>query len=347
MKNFSIALLVSLACCNLSVLGTAVAEKPEPVTLLSTTYLPGIVGDFDHFAVDLKRNHLFVAAEVHQSIEMFDLQTGKHLQSIGGFKTPHSIAFAPSKDELLVADGGDSSLVVISGDDFHRIDRIQLVDGSATGKGDSPDAGYFDAENHLYYIGNGGVSARMADSVISIFSVDEGKLIGSIPIPGNNVESMGVDNAHNRLYVNIRDKKQIGVVDLKARKVIATWTAPDLSGNTALVVDRKLERIFVAGRKPGLFYVFDKDGKVVSKQTCMDINDDMIWDPVLKRVYISGTQGLSIFHQDDANTYTSLASIPTNGGKTSFYVPQVHRLFVIHPATNVDIAGLLVYQVNP
>lgn len=336
--------MLALSACLVS----AHAEiKQEPLTLLRTVYLPDVVGDFDHFAVDVKRNHLFVAAEVHKSIEMFDLRTGEHLQSIGGFKTPHSIAFAPSKDELMICDGGDSSLVLVSGEDFHRIDRIPLIDGSATGKGDSPDAAYFDAEHGLYYIGNGGASANLPDSVISVFSVDEGKLVGSIPIPGNNVESMVVDSAHNRLYVNIRDKKQIGVVDLKARKVIDTWTTPDLVGNTALSIDSASQRIFVAGRKPGLFYVFDSAGKVVSKQDCVNINDDMTWDPALKRIYVSGTQGLSIFHQDDANTYTPIANIPTNGGKTSYYVPQVQRFFVIHPKTDVDIAALLVYRVNP
>jgi DNA-binding beta-propeller fold protein YncE len=247
----------------------------------------------------------------------------------------------------MVADGGDSALVLLSGEDFHRIDRVQLIDGSATGKGDSPDAAYYDAANRLYYIGNGGVSANRADSVISIFSVDQGKLIGSIPIPGNNVESMKVDNLHQRLYVNIRDKKQIGVVDLKTRQVIHTWTTPDMNRNTALAVDPKQERIFVAGRSPGIFYVFDREGKVVSQKSCVDINDDMTWDPVMKRVYISGTQGLSIFHQDTPDTYAEIANIPTNGGKTSFYVPQVHRFFVIHPKTSVDIAGLLVYRVNP
>jgi sugar lactone lactonase YvrE len=171
--------------------GAKAAGPQAPITLLSTTYLPEITGDFDHFAVDLKRNHLFVSAEVHHSVEMFDLKTGAHLQSIGGFKTPHSIAFAPEKDELLVADGGDSALILLSGDDFHRIDRVQLIDGSATGKGDSPDAAYYDAANRLYYIGNGGISANLSDSEISVFSVDQGKLIDKISIPGNNVESMG------------------------------------------------------------------------------------------------------------------------------------------------------------
>lgn len=87
---------------------TAVAGEVSPVTLVRTVYMPEIIGDFDHFTVDLKRGHLFVSAEVHHSVEMFDLKTGDHLQSIGGFKTPHSIAFAAEKDELMVADGGDS-----------------------------------------------------------------------------------------------------------------------------------------------------------------------------------------------------------------------------------------------
>jgi hypothetical protein len=323
------------------------AEPQAPLTLLSTTYLPEIIGDFDHFAVDLKRNHLFVSAEVHHSIEMFDLKTGAHLQSIGGFKTPHSVAFAPEKDELLVADGGDSALILLSGEDFHRIDRVQLIDGSTTGKGDSPDAAYYDAANRLYYIGNGGISANLPDSEIAVFSVDQGKLIDKISIPGNNVESMGIDPIHHRLYVNIRDKQQIGVVDLLTKKVIATWSAPGLQKNTALAVDEKNERIFVAGRNPGIFYVFDNNGKVVSQKPCVNINDDMTWDPLLKRVYISGTQGLSIFHQDSDDAYTDIADIPTNGGKTSFYVPQVKQFYVVHPKTDVDIAGLLVYRVNP
>jgi DNA-binding beta-propeller fold protein YncE len=344
--SITLALLASLTASS-SIAHAAPPRTDSPVTLVKTTYLPEIVGDFDHFTVDLKRGHLFVSAEVHHSVEMFDLKTGDHLKSIGGFKTPHSIAFVPEKDELMVADGGDSSLVLVSGEDFHRIDRIQLIDGSVTGKGDSPDAAYYDSANRLYYIGNGGASAGLPDSQISIFSVDQNKLIGSISIPGNNVESMGIDNLHHRLYVNIRDKHEVGVVDLQTRAILTTWTTPDLNANTALVVDPEHERIFVAGRKPGIFYVFDRNGKVVTQKPCVNINDDMSWDPRQKRVYISGTQGLSIFHQDSPDVYTEIANIPTNGGKTSYLVPQTHRLFVIHPKTDVDGAGLLVYQINP
>ena len=225
--------------------------------------------------------------------------------------------------------------------------RIPLIDGSATGKGDSPDAAFYDAPNQLFYIGNGGASANLPDSTISIFSVEQGKVIGTISIPGNNVESMGIDSARHRLFVNIRDKQQVGVVDLDSRKLLTTWTAPGMNKNTALVVDETTHRVFVAGRTPGMLYVFDEDGKVVAKMPCVNINDDMHFDPELKRLYISGSQGLNVFHQDSPDRYTELAQIPTNGGKTSTYVSDLHQLYVIHPKTSIDTAVLLVYRVNP
>jgi DNA-binding beta-propeller fold protein YncE len=347
-NRLSLILTISAAACAVSVRAAEPAGAVGPLTQIHATPLAEIVGDFDHFTVDTKRNHLFVSAEVHHSIEMFDLRTGKHLQSIPGFKTPHSIAYAPEKDELLVADGGDSALILVSGEDFHRIDRIPLIDGSGTGNGVSPDAAYYDAANRLYYIGNGGISANLQDSTISIFSVDQGKLLDEkFSVPGNNVESIGVDDLHHRLYVNIRDKQEVGVYDTNTKQLITTWTTPTLKANTALVVDAKDQRIFVAGRKPGLFYVFDQDGKVVSEKPCADINDDMSYDPVSKRIYVSGTQGLSIFHQDSPDSYTEILRLPTNGAKTSFLYPALKQFYAAHPKNVIDDAGLLVYKVNP
>jgi hypothetical protein len=56
---------------------------------------------------------------------------------------------------------------------------------------------------------------------------------------------------------------------------------------------------------------------------------------------------LRIFHHDSPETYTNISQIPTNSEKTSFYVPQVKQFYVVHPKTDVDIARLLVYRVNP
>ncbi|MGI4827467.1 MAG: YncE family protein [Janthinobacterium lividum] len=343
-RSFSALLLL---CSLTAPAATLVSQVPAaPLTLLSQTYLPDITGDFDHFAYDLKRNHLFVSAEEHHSVEMFDLETGKHLQSITGFKTPHSLAFAAEKDELLVCDGGDSALLLLSGASLQRTGRTALIDGSATGAGDSPDAAYYDAANRLYYIGNGGASAKQPTSRISIFSVDQGKLIGDFDVAGNNVEAIGIDHQRGRLYVNIRDQKQVGVYDLATRKLLTTWTAPGMNRNTSLLVDQESARIFVAGRSPGMLYVFDSNGKVIAQLPCTERNDEMNWDPATHLLYVSGTQGLSVFHQDTPDTYTEFTRIPTNGAKTGVLVRDKGLLFLVHPKTDVDVAGLLVYRID-
>ena len=316
------------------------AQSLQPLTLVGMTALPEITGDFDHFAVDLKRNRLFVAAEEHHTLEMFDLKTGKHLQSIGGVKTPHSIAYVPEKDELFIADGDDSACVVLSASDFHQVDRIPLAAG--------PDAALYDPATKRFYVGNGGRSAKQETSTITIISVDDHKKVADISIDGNNVESMAVDPLHHRLFVNIRDKKEIGVVDLTSNKTVAKWTTPEMNRNTPLRFDEANQRVFVAGRTPGKFFVFNAaDGTLVQTSDCVEIADDMTWDPTLRRIYITGSQGVSIFKQQTKDHYTQVIQMPTNGGKTSIYVPELKQFYIVHPKTTIDNAGLLVYRVNP
>jgi hypothetical protein len=72
--------------------------------------LPGITGDFDHFAVHVKGNGLFLTAEEHKTVEVFDLKTTKHLKSIGGLDTPHSALFLPQSNKVYVVDGGLAKL---------------------------------------------------------------------------------------------------------------------------------------------------------------------------------------------------------------------------------------------
>src|ERR1700741_2300526 len=92
------------------------SQVRQPLKLVATTPLPGFSGDFDHFAVDLKGNRLFLAAEDHKTVEVFDLHTGKPLHSITGSGQPHAILFMPDTDKLIVT----------AGDDFGR---VALVNG--------------------------------------------------------------------------------------------------------------------------------------------------------------------------------------------------------------------------
>lgn len=349
MNKFLLLAALSTCCVIKPSSAQTVYSKPSnPVTMTAWTPLPGIEGDFDFLTVDTKRNHVIIAAEEHHTLEIFDAETGKHLQSVPGVKTPHTLAYIAEKDELIVADGGDSSALFLSAEDFHQVARVALIDGSVTGKTDSPDVGYYDAKRRTFYIGNGGKSANLPYSEETAINVDTHQITGRIRVEGNNLEASAIDEAADRMYVNIRDKKQIGVIDLKTQTVVDTWATPDLNLNTSMALDTATHRLFVVGRKPGIFYVFDTTtGKVVEQQSSMNIADGMAWDPASKRIYVFASQGMSIFHQDSADHYTKLADVPTNGAKTGLLMPSKKLLFVVHPKTSIDDAGLMVYRLNP
>ncbi len=317
----------------------AAAPASDPLVLLRTTPLPDITGDFDHFAVDVAHNRLYVSAEVHHSIEVFNLKTGEHLMSAPGVTTPHTLAFVPETGQLLVADGGDNSCRVLDGADLHEVKRILLEA--------YPDAGFYDAEKRLFYVGNGGKRANAAYSFVSIISAEGGKEMGRIRVESANLEAMALDREHNLLYVNIRDKSQIAVIDLAKKEVRQTWSIPGLNLNTPMELDAANQRLFVAGRKPGkLFIIATGTGQVIATLDCVETANDMTFDPAAHRIYVTGSGGVTVVQQDGADTYRTLAQFGTNGGKTSVLVPSVKQFYIAHTKTPEDNAGLQVYQVN-
>ncbi len=324
-----------------SSLSALFAEAPSsaPVVLLRSTPLPDIQGDFDHFAVNSADNRLYVSAEVHHSIEVFNLHTGEHLQSVPGVTTPHTLAFDVPSKRLFVADGDDNSCRILEGQDLHEVARIPLEPG--------PDAGVYDPDARIFYVGNGGRKAKQTYSFITLISTADSKEIGRIRLESSNLEAMSIDHAKKLLYVNLRDRGQIGVVDLQKKEVREVWSIPGLNLNTPMQFDSQNRRLFVAGRKPGKLSIINTDtGQLITTMDCIETADDMIFDPRDRRIYISGSGGLTIIRQQGADSYKTLEQFPTNAGKTSALVPQLAQLYVIHTKTPEDKAALQVYKVN-
>src|SRR5260370_41340143 len=123
-KSHALLLLVLLAVA-LSVL----AQGKPPLRLVHSIPMPGFEGcDFDHFDSDLKGNRLILAAEDHNTVEVFNLRNGKHLRSIMGFDHPHGIVFLPDSNKFIVPDGGSAfgMAKLVSGDTYNIVDTIKL-----------------------------------------------------------------------------------------------------------------------------------------------------------------------------------------------------------------------------
>ncbi len=328
---------IVLACAVSSIALTA-QSKQEPLKLIHSTPLPGFEGDFDHFAVDLKGKQLFVSAEKHHSVEIFNLD-GEHTGSITEVTTPHTLAFDIKKNNLIVADGGDNAIKFFGAKDHQLIKRVPVAA--------DPDAGIYDAEKRIFYVGNGGKPDHKDSSFISLISVDDMTETAKIEVPSANLEAMAINRKANLMYVNMRDKKQVGVVNLSTKAFEKAWTVPELNLNTPLTFDAKNNRIFIAGRKPGkLFVLNSNNGEVVTTLDCIDIADDMTFDAAHHRIFVTGSGGVTVYEQENADQYKIVTQFDTKHGKTSEYVAALKRFYIIHTKTDDDIAGLQVYQVS-
>jgi DNA-binding beta-propeller fold protein YncE len=320
----------------------AAAQDRQPLKLIATTPMPGLSGDFDHFAVDLKGKRLFVAAEEGKSVEVFNLD-GKPIHSIKGFGQPHAVVYLPDSDNLIVTDGDHFGMVeLVSGKTYQIVDRIKLPPGV--------DVALYNSVNKYYYVESGNEQPGATNHVLSVIDAKLFKLVGSITLPGTHSQAMVVDREGKKLYVNLTGTDEVGVVDLASGTLSARWHVPDAEIGNSMALDEANHRLFIATRKPAKFFVFDTDtGKVITVLPCTSMNDDMWFHAALKRIYVTGTETTSVFEQSDADHYAKLADVQTGyRAKTSLLVPELNRLYVavsgkLKPGANL---ALKVYEVE-
>ena len=319
MRIKSMLAIGGLLLCGLAANGRA--QEKMPMKLVATTPLPGFTGDFDHFAVDLKGKRLFLTAEDHQTVEVFDLD-GKRIKSLTGFGQPHAILFMPDVNKFIVTDGdGFGAVELVSGEDYKILDKIKLPPGV--------DGAVFNPVNGYYYVESGGEETGGKTHKINIIDSKAFKLVGDITLPGNHSEAMAISKDGKKMYVNLTGPKEVGVVDLATRELVARWPITGAETPNSIALDEPHHRLFVATRTPPKFHVFDTDtGKIVTTAPISSFNDDMWFDAARKRIYLSGSDTTTVLAQKDADHYELVAEVPTGyRAKTSLYVPQLNRFY--------------------
>jgi DNA-binding beta-propeller fold protein YncE len=322
------------------------AQTPQvaPLRLETSIPMPGIKGDFDHFGADVEGNRLFLAAEEHKTVEVFDLKTGKHLHSVLGFDAPHQIVYVPQNNTILVTDsgpeGGNAGYVrVISGESYKIINSIKTLAAADS-------AGYNPA-THLMYADTGGTEAKMDYTVVSVIDTPSAKVTNEIKVDSGRVEAIRFEHDGTRMFANLRTKGQVGVYDQKQNKLLANWDIKGAKENVSMALDEANHRLFVVCRKPAALVVFDTEsGKQVASLPTVDRADDMAYDSKRKQIYISGGNGfIAVYSQKDPDHYEEIAKVPSGpAAKISIFIPQLDRLYVAASALGTNSAKLLIYK---
>ena len=348
-------------------------DTKAPLRLVQAIPLPSVEGYFDHMAVDIKGQRLFVPGEHQRTIEVIDLRTGKDIHTITGFGgDPRKTLYLPETNQIWV-DDGDSTVKAFSGDTYELVKNVPLT-GHDKDKDSRkvPDNGVYDPATHLFYLGDRSDSTPNAGPKGSIEIVDtkNGTLVGSIDVEGKNPAGLTLDPSSSKLYVVMGDTSQVVVIDLQKRAVVASWPITGGPEPHAVAIDAPNRRLFIGSRvkrshiyKPGKLVVMNADtGKVIDAIDTEGGVDEVEWEPKTRRIYYTGTTGfVEVFKQIDADHYQSLGKVATGAlAKTSLLSPELNRFFAAIPKhviltppvpeskeATIEDAHVMVYEVLP
>lgn len=318
------------------------APSTQPLVLLGRTSLPGYDGDFDHLFADISENKLFVAAEDHGTVEVFNLKTGRHLKTLGTFKTPHAFFLVPGTHRLIITD--NSGPRIMDDRDYKILGHIDVAPGA--------DTEYYDASAKRLYIVSGGDDVNLKNCWLNEIDPWTGRVLRQLKFDSSHVEAMQAEQQGGRIFINIADKSEVDVIDKKSLTVIGHWPIVGAAVNLAMALDEPDHRLFVVTRKPTKMLVLDThDGRSVATIGVPDINDGIAFDAARKRIYVPGAVGqVGVYQELDPDHYREVARIPSApGGKSELFVPALNELFVaISPQYNRPPEGaVLRYKVEP
>lgn len=330
-----------LLCCATfaapSLAQQAVSPVDAPLRLTNTFTLPKLgVGNFDHLAVDIKRNRLWVSPEEAKKIIALDAGSGTVLHEIP-VERPHALFYRPDIDHLYVSDGLDGSVRIFDANSFQQIGRVPLwKDADAMG---------YDISKRTLYVASGGKDLGEKISHLSVIDTTTNQKVQDIAIEGETLEAMALDVYRPKLYINNTTKNSVTVVNRYTHSVIASWPLKSCTNNVAMALDEPHQRLFVGCRSKQIVVMDTNTGAELQTLPIHDGVDDLTFDSVTHRLYASTNGFVDAFVQEDLDHYTSLGSVASaEKARTSRLVPEWNRFFVAAPKSASSPAGVLVFE---
>ena len=244
-RNVSAGFLIALFAFALSIPADA-----QDTWAVEKTFHMGGDGGMDYITLDAKTNRLYVPRSTHTMV--IDADSGKILGDVPGQKHNHGVALVPKVGRGFISDG-EGAVVIF---DL----KTNAVLGTIKAHPDADGIIYDKASGQVLVVsGDDGVLMTLKPDV----DPKTGSLDPDIAL-GGKPEFLAADGA-GKVYINLEDKDQVAVVDLKARKVLAHWPVAPGGSPVGLSIDTEKHRLFIGCRKPQKLIVMSTDdGKVLA-----------------------------------------------------------------------------------
>jgi DNA-binding beta-propeller fold protein YncE len=293
---------------------TPAAAPPVPELKVLKSIPGGGEGGWDYVTADQEGKRAYVSRGTHFMV--FDVEQGKVVGDIPDTAGAHGVALVPAlglgfataaKDFAAGGNGKEGTVHVFDTKTLKTLRKIKA--------GEKPDALCFDPASQRVFVFNGGSGDV---TVIDPAALD--KAPEKIAI-GGKLEA-GVPDGAGHLYVNVEDKSEVAVIDIKQMKVTAHWPVAPGQEPTGLAMDVAHRRLFsVCGNQK--MVVLDADsGKVLADLPIGPGCDGAAFDPKLG-VAVSSNGGdgtMTVVREEPAGTFKVVQTVKTAKGARTIAV---------------------------
>jgi DNA-binding beta-propeller fold protein YncE len=280
------------------------------------TFQIGGQGGWDYVTVDPQTHRLYVPRSTHTMV--IDSESGKTIADIPGQKIAHGVAIVPKAGRGFISDGGGDGAIVIFDLTTYAVLGTIVAQPDADGIIFDPASGRV-----LVVSGDKGVLMSLNPDI----DPRNGKIDAPIEL-GGAPEFLASDEA-GKVYVNLMDKNEVAVVDIRARKVVARWPVAPGGAPVGMSIDTKKQRLFIGCRKPQKLIVMSTDdGKVLADLPIGESVDATKIDN--GQAFASCRDGtLGVASETSPGKFAIVQTVKTRqGARTMGLDPTTHRIYL-------------------
>lgn len=290
---------------------------------LTNTTLLGGEGEWDYLAFNNDTRQLFINRR-GPGVTVFNVDTKKVDGVVEDTKGASGTA--------LVTEFNRGYTTISEESVVKAFDLTTLAPLGTIPVGEDPDCIVYDSASKLVF-------SCGANGAITAIDAASGKVVGTIEVPSKKVEYAAVDGK-GHLYVNLRDKGQVAVIDTKTLKVETLWSMNRGNNNTPMAIDVEKGRLFVGCRNGWLTVLDTKDGKILSELPILGFNpDSVIYDPATKMIFVANMNATMTVYQETAKGDYVVADfvLTKDWAKTMALDPKTHSIYIAGAQTGAYI----------
>jgi DNA-binding beta-propeller fold protein YncE len=237
-----------------------------PPRLAVTSEIAGPDGGWDYLSFDPVHRRLYVSRS--DGTMAIDVDTGKVTPKLVDAQRTHMAVPADQGADLVITSTTAGAAVVA--------DALTGQVRATIKTGTKPDGAFLEPTSGLVWV------LDNAGAGIALIDAKAGTKVATIAVPGA-LESAAMDG-QGKVFVNVEDKNEIAVIDVKARKLVGHYPLAGCEEPNGLAYG---EGRLVAACTNNVAKVVDpRDGKVLATLPIGPRPDTALYDPARKLVYV-------------------------------------------------------------